>query len=79
LTRTKERDRVYVQLFKNRNGKWHWHLKAKNGRVLASSEAYSSHARALKTAVAVAAGTVESIRGEDGAVLADLSDQPCVK
>lgn len=36
------------------NGAWFWHLKARNGRILATSETYSSRSKAVKVARRVA-------------------------
>lgn len=42
-----------IQLFKDSDDKWRWRLRAKNGAVLATSEAYSSKDKAKQTASAV--------------------------
>lgn len=41
-----------IQLFKGEDG-WRWRLRATNGKVLATSEAYSSKDKAEQTAKAV--------------------------
>ena len=43
-----------VHVIKGRlSGLWHWRLEAGNGQILAYSETYSSHRKALKTAKVV--------------------------
>ncbi len=42
-----------VEIKKNPEGKWFWHLKTRNGKILAHSENYSSRAKALKTATLI--------------------------
>lgn len=39
-----------IQVLKNKAGKWFWRIKARNGKILAHSETYSSKQAALKTA-----------------------------
>lgn len=39
-------------LFEGVDG-WRWRIQARNGEILATSEAYSSRAKAVKTAVRV--------------------------
>jgi len=39
-----------VELFCDRAKKWRWRIRYQNGRIAASSEAYSSKAKALKSA-----------------------------
>ena len=34
--------------------RWWWRLRARNGELLATSEAYTTHAKALQTALALA-------------------------
>lgn len=41
--------KFFINVLKNKNGAWFWRLKARNGKILAHSEAYSSKAKALKT------------------------------
>ena len=38
-----------VELFQGKDG-WRWHLKAGNGEILATSEAYDSKSNAERTA-----------------------------
>lgn len=41
---------AYLQPFQDAAGKWRWRLRAEgNGRILASSEAYSSRRKCMKT------------------------------
>lgn len=42
------------ELFEDKDGKWRWNLKAGNGEVIATSEAYSSKS--------AAEGGIESVR-----------------
>lgn len=43
--------RFKIVIFKNKVGKWLWHLKSyRNGRIIAHSESYSSKTKAVKTA-----------------------------
>ena len=46
-----------IVLFKDVNGCWRWHLKAANGEILASSEAYSTKAKCKQTATRLAKAT----------------------
>jgi uncharacterized protein YegP (UPF0339 family) len=39
-----------IELFKDNNSKWRWRLVARNGEILATSEAYSSKQAAKETA-----------------------------
>lgn len=39
-----------VVVLKGKSGKWHWHLKSGNGRILAASETYSSFHEASEMA-----------------------------
>lgn len=43
-----------IEVLKGKSGKWHWRIMAKNGRILANSETYSSKRKALQTAKRVA-------------------------
>jgi uncharacterized protein YegP (UPF0339 family) len=43
--------KIIVQ--QNKLGEWFHHLKSSNGRILQSSEAYSSKAKCLKTVDAI--------------------------
>ena len=38
-----------IEISKNKAGDYFWHLKHRNGRILATSEAYSSLAKAKQT------------------------------
>lgn len=39
-----------IELFKDNDSKWRWRLVARNGEILATSEAYSSKQKAKETA-----------------------------
>ena len=39
-----------IELFKDKARKWRWRIRAANGRVLATSEAYSRKHRAAQVA-----------------------------
>lgn len=41
-----------IVVLKKRN-QWYWKLVARNGRILAHSETYSSKAKAVKTAIKI--------------------------
>lgn len=43
---------MHIEILKKRKY-WYWRIIADNGQVLATSETYSSHAMALKTAMKV--------------------------
>lgn len=47
--------KIIVQ--QNKLGEWFHHLKATNGRILQSSEAYSSKSKCMKTVNAICAAT----------------------
>jgi len=43
-----------IKLFKSdKNGKWYWHVTAKNGRVIAASQGYKSKKGAIKGLLAL--------------------------
>jgi len=42
-----------IEVLKNKSGKWFWRIVAKNGRILAHSQAYASKQGATSTASAV--------------------------
>ena len=39
-----------IEVYKDKRGKWRFHIVARNGEVVAASESYSSHLAALKSA-----------------------------
>jgi uncharacterized protein YegP (UPF0339 family) len=41
---------IEIEMFTDKAGKWRWRMRAANNEVLATSEAYSSHSKALQTA-----------------------------
>lgn len=47
---------MYVEMFRGEDKKWRWRLKATNGNILATSEAYSTRAKCRSTAESVATG-----------------------
>lgn len=47
--------KIIVQ--QNKLGEWFHHMKASNGRILQSSEAYSSKNKCMKTVNAICAAT----------------------
>jgi hypothetical protein len=49
-----------IELFKDKSGKWRFRARANNGRILASSEAYSSRANVRKGAKSLKRGAVEA-------------------
>lgn len=53
--------RANVQLFKNKQGCWQWHIVAGNGEILAVSQAYASKRNCLDTAKTLAEATELSI------------------
>lgn len=36
------------QYGKNKRGQWYWHLRAKNGEIVAEGEGYKSHRSVMK-------------------------------
>jgi len=54
------------EVYKDKAGKFRWRLKAGNGEVVASGEAYESKSGAVKGAEAVQ-------RAADGAAVVDLT------
>jgi len=47
---------MWIEILKNKNGKWFWRIKADNGKILAHSEAYASKRNCQKTAEMVKIG-----------------------
>lgn len=54
---------MYLQLFQDKNKHWRIRLKATNGKVVMSGEAYSSKRKALKTARSIIAKHITVIVG----------------
>lgn len=42
--------RPHLELFRDRSRRYRWRIRAANGQILASSEAYSSKGKAWQTA-----------------------------
>ena len=40
---------MIIQMLKNKQGKWLFHIKAENGKILCHSESYSSKAKCMYT------------------------------
>lgn len=47
-----------IKMFKGDDGQWYWHVKAKNGKIVAQSEGYKTKHGAMNGAKAL----VKSIR-----------------
>jgi uncharacterized protein YegP (UPF0339 family) len=43
-----KKDKYLIELFNGKDG-WRWRIVARNGRILASSEAYSTRHKCLRT------------------------------
>lgn len=39
-----------IEVFKGKNAKWYWHLRAANGEIVCNSEAYETKQKASQTA-----------------------------
>jgi uncharacterized protein YegP (UPF0339 family) len=66
-----------VEVFKGSDGQYRWRLRADNGEILASSEAYSSRGKARKTAQKIyAAFKNEQKNGRDSIVYVDVGMEP---
>lgn len=50
-----------IEVKRHPGGKWFWHLKTRNGEILASSEIYSSKQKAMKMAEIINEHMVSSI------------------
>lgn len=46
-----------LELLKGKSGKWLFHLKAKNGKILMASETYSTQIKAFEMAVKICRAT----------------------
>jgi len=53
---------MWIEILKNKNGKWFWRLKAGNGKVLAHSEAYASKRNCRQTATKVKRSRLRTTR-----------------
>ena len=53
-TKSKRSPKRRVKVFKARNSKWMFNITAPNGRILCSSEQYSSQVKCLDVAVSIA-------------------------
>lgn len=42
-----------IEVLQGESGSWFWRIKASNGKIEASSETYSSKAKAVKTAKSI--------------------------
>jgi uncharacterized protein YegP (UPF0339 family) len=57
---------MHIELFQSKDG-WRWRLMGRNGRILATSESYSSRGMCRKTVARVlAAGFTGKIQVKDG-------------
>jgi uncharacterized protein YegP (UPF0339 family) len=52
------KERSVIKVFKGDDGQWYWHVKAKNGKIVAQSEGYKTKHGALNGAKAL----VKSVR-----------------
>jgi uncharacterized protein YegP (UPF0339 family) len=43
--------KLLIQIVQGESGTWHWRIKSANGKILASSETYSSRRKASNTAM----------------------------
>ena len=43
--------RLLIEIVKGPSDNWHWRIKSANGKILASSETYSSKRKATNTAI----------------------------
>jgi uncharacterized protein YegP (UPF0339 family) len=50
---------VILELFQDKNNKWRIRLKGRNGKIIMSSEAYSSQHKALPSAGAVKTADIQ--------------------
>ena len=44
------KEHLFIEVIKGDSGNWHWRIKSANGKILASSETYSSKRKAKNTA-----------------------------
>ena len=66
-----------VEVFKGSDDAYRWRLRADNGEILATSEAYSSRAKARKTAHKIfSAFKNEQKNGRDSIVYVDVGMEP---
>ena len=54
-------DSARFEIFTGKDSKWYWHLKAANGEIVASSEAYSSKDAAESGIAAVKRGVLAAV------------------
>lgn len=54
---------MHIEVFCGNQGQWYWHLKARNGKIIADNEAFASKGNAIRAAKGVVKAVFRPVSG----------------